>query len=47
MEPMIRDIADTARWMAAFRAEESERSDAVFRDPYARRLAGDRGQQIA
>ena len=47
MEPIIRDIADTARWMAFFRAEESERSDAVFHDPYARRLAGERGQQIA
>jgi methyltransferase (TIGR00027 family) len=47
MEPVIRDIADTARWVAVFRAEESERSDAIFRDPYARRLAGDRGQQIA
>ncbi len=47
MEPIIRDIADTARWVAVFRAEESERSDAVFRDPYARRLAGERGQQIA
>ena len=47
MEPIIRDIADTARWVAVFRAEESERSDAIFRDPYARRLAGDRGQQIA
>ena len=30
-----------------FRAEESERADAVFRDPYARRLAGERGEQIA
>jgi methyltransferase (TIGR00027 family) len=47
MGPIIRDIADTARWVAVFRAEESERSDAVFRDPYARLLAGDRGQQIA
>ena len=47
MEPVLRDIADTARWVAFFRAEESERADAVFRDPFARRLAGERGQQIA
>ena len=46
MESIIRDIADTARWVAVFRAEESERADAVFRDPYARRLAGERGEQI-
>ena len=47
MTSIIRDIADTARWVAAYRAEESERSDAVFRDPFARRLAGARGEQIA
>jgi methyltransferase (TIGR00027 family) len=44
---MIRDITDTARWVAMFRADESERDDAVFRDPFARRLAGDCGKQIA
>jgi len=47
MESLIRNIADTARWVAIFRAEESERPDAVFRDPYARILAGERGEQIA
>src|SRR5216110_1672108 len=46
-EPVIRDISDTARWVAVYRARESERPDAVFRDPYARALAGDRGEQIA
>jgi len=46
-EPLIRNIADTARWMAVYRAIESERPDALFRDPYARRLAGERGEQIA
>jgi methyltransferase (TIGR00027 family) len=46
-EPLIRDVSDTARWVAVYRARESERPDAVFRDPYARRLAGDRGEQIA
>ncbi len=47
MEPLIRNISDTARWVAAFRADESERPDAVFHDPFARRLAGQRGGQIA
>jgi methyltransferase (TIGR00027 family) len=46
-EPPIRNISDTARWAALYRARESERPDAVFRDPFARRLAGDRGEQIA
>jgi methyltransferase (TIGR00027 family) len=46
-EPLIRNISDTAQWAAVYRAEESERPDAVFRDPYARRLAGPRGEQIA
>ena len=46
-EPLIRNISDTARWAAVFRAQETERPDALFRDPLARRLAGERGQQIA
>jgi methyltransferase (TIGR00027 family) len=46
-EPLIRNISDTAQWAAVYRAQESGRPDAVFRDPYARRLAGPRGEQIA
>ena len=46
-EPIIRDISDTTRWVAVYRARETERPDAVFTDPFARRLAGDRGEQIA
>lgn len=46
-EPLIRNISDTARWAAVFRAQETERPDALFRDPLARRLAGERGRQIA
>jgi len=46
-EPLIRDISDTARWVAVYRARETERPDAAFRDPFARRLAGERGEQIA
>ena len=46
-EPLIRDISDTARWVAIYRARETERDDAVFRDPFARALAGERGERIA
>jgi len=46
-EPLVRNVSDTARWVAAFRARETERADALFRDPYARRLAGERGERIA
>src|SRR2546430_8617035 len=33
--------------MAVYRARETERADAAFRDPYARALAGERGERIA
>jgi len=46
-ELLIRNISDTARWVAVYRARENDRPDAVFRDPFARRLAGERGEQIA
>ena len=46
-EPLIRNITDTARWVATYRARETERSTALFRDPFARRRAGERGEQIA
>ena len=45
--PLIRNISDTALWVAVYRARETERADAVFRDPLARKLAGERGEQIA
>jgi methyltransferase (TIGR00027 family) len=43
----VRNVSDTARWVAYFRAIETKRPDAVFEDPFAERLAGDRGFQIA
>jgi methyltransferase (TIGR00027 family) len=43
---VIRNISDTARWVATYRAQEAERPDALFRDPFARRLAGERGELI-
>ncbi len=39
-EPLVRNISETA-------LAETERPDAVFRDPFARRFAGERGDQIA
>ena len=45
--PILSDVSDTARWVAYYRALESERSDALFRDPFARRLAGERGREMA
>jgi methyltransferase (TIGR00027 family) len=44
---LIRNISDTALLVAACRAIEAERSDALFDDPLAARLAGDRGCEIA
>ena len=42
----IEHVSDTARWVAVYRAMETERPDAIFKDPFARRLAGDRGEAI-
>ena len=47
MELLIENISDTAKWVAVFRADESDRPDAIFHDPYARRLAGEKGAEIA
>lgn len=46
-ESKLRNVSDTALWVAVYRARETERRDAVFRDPWARRLAGERGERIA
>jgi O-methyltransferase involved in polyketide biosynthesis len=42
----IENISDTARWVAVYRTMETERPDAIFRDPFADRLAGQRGREI-
>ncbi len=44
--PPVTHISDTALWVAMYRAMESERPDAIFRDPLARKLAGPRGEEI-
>jgi methyltransferase (TIGR00027 family) len=43
---MIESVSDTARWVAVYRAMETERKDAIFRDPFAARLAGEKGKGI-
>lgn len=46
-EPLVKNVSDTAYWIAHYRAVESARPDALFRDPLASVLAGERGQRIA
>jgi methyltransferase (TIGR00027 family) len=46
-EGAFRNISDTAIWAAIYRVRETERPDALFRDPFAKRLTGERGEQIA
>jgi methyltransferase (TIGR00027 family) len=46
MQSPIRNVSDTALWTAMYRAFESDRVDALFIDPHARRLAGARGAAI-
>jgi methyltransferase (TIGR00027 family) len=47
MDPGIADVSDTALWIAAYRARETERAGGLFRDPLAGRLAGDKGRHLA
>jgi methyltransferase (TIGR00027 family) len=42
----IENVSDTARWVAVYRAMETERPDALFNDPFARKLAGAKGDEI-
>src|ERR1035441_2690519 len=43
----IDHVSDTALWVAYYRAKESKRPDALFHDPLAEVLLGDRGKKIA
>ncbi len=47
MKDVIEDVSDTALWVAAYRAQETQRPDAVFHDRFAARLAGEKGEKIA
>jgi methyltransferase (TIGR00027 family) len=42
----LQSVSDTAFWMAYYRALESARPDALMHDPYARHLAGERGEHL-
>jgi methyltransferase (TIGR00027 family) len=46
-ESPISNVSDTALWVAYYRAKESKRADALFRDPLAAVLIGERGKKIA
>lgn len=43
---LVDRVQDTARWVAMARARESERADALFKDPFARKLAGPLGEDL-
>jgi len=45
--PQIENVSDTAFAVANSRAEETQRADALFRDPLAGVLAGDHGRKMA
>ncbi len=47
MAESIEHVSDTAFWVAYFRWLETQRSDALFRDPLAKVLVGDRGEKLA
>src|SRR5882724_11828217 len=47
MSSPIKDVSDTAFWIAYHRRLESERSDALFHDPFAAKLAGEHGRKIS
>ena len=42
----ITHISDTAFWVGIFRAQESNRKDALFKDPFAALLTAEKGQDI-
>jgi len=44
---LIENVSDTAFWIAHYRAVETQRADALFRDPLAGLLAGEQGKKIA
>jgi len=47
MPSSIEHVSDTAFWVAYYRWVETERKDALFHDPLAKKLAGDRGRALA
>jgi methyltransferase (TIGR00027 family) len=47
MTSTLQNVSDTAFWVAYYRALEGDRTDALFKDPLAKVLMGERAQQIA
>lgn len=47
MPEPVQHVSDTAFWVAWHRAQEGKRRDALFHDPLAEKLAGERGRNIA
>jgi methyltransferase (TIGR00027 family) len=43
----LQNVSDTALWVAFYRGQESEKPNALFHDPFALELAGERGKKIA
>lgn len=43
----IQNISDTSFLVAYFRAQETDRADAIFADPLAKKLVGERGEHMA
>jgi methyltransferase (TIGR00027 family) len=46
MKDDIFHISDTAFWIAGYRAQETARADAAFKDVFAKKLAGERGLEM-
>lgn len=46
MSEVIQHVSDTSFWVAHYRALESERPDAIFKDPYAKILVGNTAAKI-
>ena len=46
-EKVIKHVSDTAFWIAAFRAEETDKPAPLFKDPFAKKLAQEKGFRIA
>ena len=42
----IQNVSDTSYWIAAYRAEETKKTNPAFKDPFAASLAGEKGIAI-
>ena len=46
-DPLIQNVSDTAFMVAVYRAMETERSDALFRDPLAAKLQANTARRLS